>query len=164
MTDAQRIRAEVYQPALNQFHGKGAVMQIDGQPLPEAVIVASLEIVRMGIDYDGEGNIAGSAVWLMVKPIGYEIDFESVKNIRAETWADDDDALHITDAEGRRFTFTVPEGFQAGAFATWRAERPDTDALDAELLKHHRALAMKWDGVDVPEEFDEDETEATVNP
>tara|TARA_R110000824_G_scaffold152470_1_gene323693 strand:+ start:17221 stop:17697 length:477 start_codon:yes stop_codon:yes gene_type:complete len=158
------MKAEVFDPTLEKLR-KGAVLQIDDQPLASGIIFAELKIVRVQPEYDAEGAMTGGAAWLMCKAVGYDIDFNSVRTIRAESWASTSvESLLIKDSEGLSFLFTAPAGEQATALAYWLALKEDTRELDEKLLAYHKADSMKWTGPEEPGEYEVEYQEELADP
>lgn len=157
------MRYEIFEPLLDRF-AKGAVMRIGhGAPLGEGTVCAALEVVRVQPEYNADGDMVGGAVWVMVKPIGYEVDFEATRTYRFESLVETPDLVTGKTADGTPFLFTVPEGSHA-KFYQANAAQGDTGALDSALTLHHKDVSMKWTGPDELEDSEEDELEELVNP
>lgn len=163
---------------LDRFREGGAVMRIGlDAPIGEGVVCMALEIVRVQPEYNGDGDTVGGAVWIMVKPVGYEIDFEATKTYRFESLVETPDLVTGKTAAGVSFLFSIPEGGKAEVYRAAKDVEPPgslvlpgaeparrNETLDSDLTAHHKALSMKWTGPSEVEENEEDELPELVNP
>lgn len=149
---------------LDRFREGGAVMRIGlDAPIGEGVVCVALEIVRVQPEYNGDGDTVGGAVWIMVKPVGYEIDFEATKTYRFESLVETPDLVTGKTAAGVSFLFSIPEGGKAEVYRAAKGVEPP-GSLDSDLTAHHKAVSMKWTGPTEVEENEEDELPELVNP